>query len=390
MNTQNFFHDFIAKYSTSSETSERFRALYRLEGNEQEALERAKDICIEQTIEFPEDLIPEGFIRNAVFGRIDHFTKTDVAYCALISFSIDTTACEFTQFLNVLFGNISLKDGIRLERVELSPTLMKIFHGPRFGISGIRNILQRNSGALLATALKPMGLTTKGLAELAYQFALGGIDIIKDDHGLANQPFSTFKDRVARCMEAIHNAQKITGNNILYAPNITAPHDEIIERAIFAKEHGAGALLIAPGLVGFDAIRMIAAHKKIGLPLIAHPAFAGSFAIHQNGISPACFFGTLCRIAGADATIYPNFGGRFSFSRQVCAEIVRACTEEYETILPIFPTPGGGMTMERISEMSAFYGNDVIYLVGGGLFRHSNDLVKNCKHFRSLIESAKE
>jgi len=32
-----------------------------------------------------------------------------------------------------------------------------------------------------------MGLTNKELAELASKFALGGIDIIKDDHGLANQ-----------------------------------------------------------------------------------------------------------------------------------------------------------------------------------------------------------
>lgn len=387
MNTREFFHNFFAAHTAPSASTERFVALYRLAGNEREARERAADICIEQTIEFPEDLVPEGFIRDSVFGRIEQFEKKGDAYFALISFSIDTAACELTQLLNVLFGNISLKPGIRLERVELSPTLVNMFAGPRFGIPGIRKILDRPSGPLLATALKPMGLSAKGLAELAYQFALGGIDIIKDDHGLTNQPYAAFKERIAHCGEALEKAKNITGKKVLYAPNITAPCDEIIARAQFAKECSAGALLIAPALVGFDIMRMIAAHEALKLPLIAHPAFAGSFAINQNGISPACLFGTLTRIAGADATIYPNFGGRFSFSRDDCAAIVHACTEEYGSMRPIFPMPGGGMTMERIVEMAELYGNNVIYLVGGGLFRHSNDLAKNCQHFRALIES---
>lgn len=387
MTTQKFFHHFIAKYSTSSASAERFFALYRIEGDEKEARERAIDICVEQTIEFPEDLIPEGLVRDVIIGHIECLEKKDDAYYALISFSIDTTACEFTQFLNVLFGNISLKPGIRLEGIQLSPTLCKIFHGPRFGIAGIRNILHRPSGPLLATALKPMGLTSKGLSELAYQFTLGGIDIIKDDHGLTNQPFATFKERIACCMEAVEKAKKITGNNTIYAPNITAPYDEVPKRAALAKEYGAGALLIAPGITGFDSLRTITAHEKIRLPLIAHPAFLGSYTLYKSGISPACLFGTLCRIAGADATIYPNFGGRFSFNSQECATIARACTENSEDILPIFPTPGGGITMENISEMVQLYGDDVIYLVGGGLFRHSNDLAENCRHFRRLIES---
>ncbi len=387
MNSKEFFHEFIAAHTVSCDSTERMFALYRLAGDEQQARERAADICIEQTVEFPEDLIPDGFIRNSVFGRIDRLEKKDDVHYALISFSVDITACELTQLLNVLFGNISLKPGIRLEHVELSPALLKIFTGPGFGISGLRNKVHRQIGPLLATALKPMGLSSKGLAELAYQFALGGIDIIKDDHGLTNQPFARFKERVSCCAESIYNANAKTGGNAIYAPNITAPCDEILARAMLAKEYGAGALLIAPGLVGFDAMRMIAAHEKIQLPLIAHPAFVGSFAINQNGISPALLFGTLPRIAGADATIYPNFGGRFSFSRDECAAIVRACTEEFGSMRPIFPTPGGGMTMERIPDMAQLYGDDVIYLVGGGLFRHSDDLVENCRYFRKLIES---
>ena len=56
-------------------------------------------------------------------------------------------------------------------------------------------------------------------------------------------------------------------------------------------------------------------------------------------------------------------------------------------IAPIFPAPGGGMTMENIPDMAALYGRDVVYLVGGGLFRRSDDLVENCRYFRRLIDA---
>jgi ribulose-bisphosphate carboxylase large chain len=71
--------------------------------------------------------------------------------------------------------------------VVLSPTLLGQFLGPRFGAAGLREVLGVPRGPLLCTALKPMGSTVAALAEMAYAFAKGGIDIIKDDHGLANQ-----------------------------------------------------------------------------------------------------------------------------------------------------------------------------------------------------------
>jgi ribulose-bisphosphate carboxylase large chain len=382
-----WIHDFIATHGATSVSGERFHALYRISGDEKTAYEKAKDICIEQTIEYPEDLVPDGIIRNEVFGRIEQFEMRDTAYWALISFAAESVAEEFTQLLNVLFGNISLKEGIRLEHIRLSSGLSRHFPGPQFGIPGLRALLNAASGPLLATAIKPMGLTATGLAKLTYQFARGGIDIIKDDHGLTNQPFAPFRERVARCAEAVFEAKEKSGKRILYAPNITAPHDEILPRAHFAKECGAGALLVSPGISGFDIIRLLAFDKSLNLPIIAHPALLGSYVLTANGISHGCLFGTIARIAGADATIYPNFGGRFSFSRDECADIVRACTEPYEAFAPMFPMPGGGMTMERIPDMASLYGNDVIYLIGGGLFRHSDDLAENCRHFRALINA---
>ncbi len=367
---------------------ERFSVVYKLFGNEKEAYAKAKDICLEQTVEFPEELVPEGVIADHIVGRIEDFKSIagGESYEAVISYPVDCAAGEFTQLLNVVFGNISIKTGIKVERLELPEKLLSIFKGPRFGIEGLRELLKVQDRPLLFTALKPMGLTNEELSELAYKFALGGIDIIKDDHGLSNQSFSPFDERVRLCSEAVARANRETGRHCIYMPNVTAPYSDALARAKRAKELGAGGLLISPGLAGLDTLKTIAEDDSIALPVISHPAFQGSYVLSNNGISHGVLFGQIARLAGADGTIYPNFGGRFSFSKEECQSIARMSTEEMGSLKPIFPCPAGGMSLQSIPESLAVYGKDVIFLVGGGLFRHGDDVVENSRYFRKLVE----
>ena len=368
-------------------SGERFTVHYRIVGTGAGALELAKGICHEQTVEFPASLVPPGDIKEHIVGRIESLQPVSATYSeAEISYAVETTGFEFTQFLNVLFGNSSIKPGIRVERFSLPPSLLGRFKGPRFGTDGLRDYLNVPDRSLLCTALKPMGLSATDLAELAYQFALGGIDIIKDDHGLANQPFAPFEERVRRCAEAVQKANRETGRRAIYMPHIAGTVDKVVEQALLAKRAGAGGLLVAPGLVGLDAMRLVAEDDRIGLPVMSHPALLGSFVTsRRSGISHYALFGQIARLAGADASIYPNWGGRFSFSRKECRSIVEGATVSMGHLKPIFPTPGGGMSLERVPEMRRFYGKDVILLMGGGLFQGGPDLAANCRHFLSLL-----
>lgn len=371
-------------------SGERFTVFYRLTGPREEALAKAQDICVEQTIEFPEDLVTGGDIRDFILGRIESFQPVESegreVWEAAVSYAIEITGFELTQLFNVIFGNFSLKPGVRVERLELPESLLKVFKGPRFGIAGVRERLGVPERPFFCTALKPMGLAVKDLADLAYRFALGGVDMIKDDHGLADQPFAPFYERVERCAEAVDKANRETGGKCLYMPNITAASDQVLEKALFAKEHGAGALMVAPGLVGFDVMRQLADDDRIVLPVICHPAFLGSFITGlDSGISHYAIFGQLPRLAGADASIYPNYGGRFSFSRDDCLSIVQGARVPMYHIKPIFSAPGGGMNLERIPEMIRTYGKDVIFLIGGALHKIGPDLVENCRRYMKAV-----
>jgi ribulose-bisphosphate carboxylase large chain len=91
------------------------------------------------------------------------------------------------------------------------------------------------------------------------------------------------------------------------------------------------------------------------------------------------------RLNGADAVIFPNYGGRFSFSKDECAQVAAGCRDVFGGLKPILPGPGGGMTMQRIPEIKKFYGADAVFLMGGGLFSEGPDITANCKKFRELV-----
>lgn len=367
----------------------RFRAVYHVLGDEPTARARAEDICIEETIEYPPELVPEGGIRDHVFGRIESFEKIDNGrYRAVISYADEITGDELPQLINVLFGNISMKPGIQLVELDLSGTLLARFKGPRFGIEGVRKLLGVAQRPLLATATKPVGLSAGELAQMAYQLALGGMDIIKDDHGLGNQIFAPFEERVVRTVEAVAKANAQTGRRTLYLPNVTGPFETMLERIHFAKSAGATGVMLIPGHCGLDFVRRVADDDGIALPIMSHPAFMGSYVLSPDfGVSHRVLHGQLLRLAGADFSVMPNYVGRFaSYSREDCVGIAGGCTHPMGTLRPIFPAPGGGIGPDSFADMLEVYGRDVVYLMSSNLHRASSDLTATTARFREMLE----
>ncbi|MDH5716375.1 MAG: RuBisCO large subunit C-terminal-like domain-containing protein [Spirochaetia bacterium] len=372
--------------------NERFHVTYRIKADEKTAHTAAKIICLEQTVELSEHLVKDDYIKENIIGKIEHFIFiSENLFEANISYNVETTGFELLQLLNVIFGNTSIKPNIQVYDIKLSDTLYQKFKGPRFGIKKIRKILNIYEKPLLCSALKPMGKSAEEMASMAYAFAKGGVDIIKDDHGLSNQSFCLFEDRVKACSDAVKKANRETGKNCLYAPHITGRYETVFERAFFAIENEAGALLISPGLCGFDTMLALSEDMRIDVPLISHPSFLGGMLTSpHSGFTHKILLGKMQRLAGADASIFPNYGGRFSFSREECESIKNGCTEFMGNFTSIFPMPGGGMNEERIPDMIDLYGHDVIFLMGGALFNNTLNISEYCKHILIKMGRANE
>lgn len=366
----------------------RFEVDYRLQATREEAEARARGIALEQTVELPDDVVTDPVIREHILGRVERLERIAPGEAlATLSYHVDTAGADLIQLLNVVFGNSSIQPGVRVEAVRLPESYLDAFAGPRFGREGLRARLDRPRGPLLCTALKPMGLSAEALADLAYRFALGGIDVVKDDHGLADQPSAPFEERVERCVDAVERANRETGRRSVYAPNVSAAGSLTLQRARFARRAGAGAALVMPGLVGFGTVHELASDAATELPLIVHPAFLGSFvAAPDMGIAHPVLFGTLARVAGADGSVFPNYGGRFSFSREACLGIAEATASPLGDLDPIFPVPGGGMVLARVPELLDAYGDDVMLLIGGDLYRGGGDPAVTAERFRKLLD----
>ena len=333
---------------------------------------RVESLLLEQTVELPRAALRDKFVLDNIVGRLASVEGiNDSLHRVIIDFPIIATADDPAQFLNVLFGNSSIQEHVMLADFELPtewPGRRNALPGPKFGTAGLRKIVGVPERALTSTALKPIGLSTERLAFLCGLFAQAGVDIIKDDHGLANHSFHPFKERVRACVKAVRDANAASGRQSIYAPNLTGTPSVVLEQLKFAQERGVGAVMIAPMLLGMPFMaEIVAKHAKV--PVLGHPSFGGA-----TRIAPELLYGKLFPLYGADATIFANFGGRFSYSKETCGKIARSLTKPASPgLIPTLPMPAGGIKYQQVADVLSFYGREVILLIGGGLYEAGDD-----------------
>lgn len=342
----------------------------------------AKALALEQSIEAPRSVIRDDYVRDEIVGQVSEIRPIGKdEYEVGLALATVTTGLDPAQTLNMLFGNSSLHAHVVFQDAEFPDAFVQAFGGPRFGITGLRDRVGVHDRPLTCGALKPQGLSAEALGELCYTLALGGVDIIKDDHGLADQSYSPFAARVRACQQAVMRANRETGRNTCYAPSLVGSPRTLAAQAQLLREEGVAMALVAPMLVGMPAFHELV--RDLDVPVLAHPAFAGAARI-----APAFLYGKLFRLLGADAVIYPNHGGRFGYSPAVCRAIAQTARASWSGVRPALPVPAGGMTVERVEEMSAFYGRDAMLLIGGGLLEAGDALLERTRDFVTQVAAA--
>lgn len=358
---------------------DRFTVTYRLRCDRAQVEARAEAVALEQSVELPAAAVTDHRVRDDVMGRVLAIRQRDEReFDVDIALAEETVGRDAGQFLNMLFGNTSLQDDAVLVDVTVGATFAARFGGPRFGIAGLRELAGVRGRALSCAALKPQGLPPAALALLAGTLARSGIDIIKDDHGLADQSAAPFAQRVTACQRAIEEAQSVSGSRALYAPSITGSLEDMRRQLGVAREQGVRVALIAPMISGVSNLATLACDA--GVALIAHPALAGAARI-----LPPLLLGKLFRLFGADATIFPHAGGRFGYTLADCAGIADAARHPWHGLAATMPVPAGGMSVERVHGMREFYGDEAMFLIGGSLLLAGDALAARCRAFVDAV-----
>ncbi|MDR3536811.1 MAG: RuBisCO large subunit C-terminal-like domain-containing protein [Acetobacteraceae bacterium] len=342
--------------------TDRFAVTYRVRSDAASIAARAEAIAVEQSVEMPLAAIDEPAVLTDIVGRVEDIAdRGDGTFVVRIDMATATVGQDAGQFLNMVFGNTSLHDDVVLEDIAVPASLAALFGGPRHGIPGLRARLGVRGRAFTGSALKPQGLAPERLAELAEWFARGGLDFIKDDHGLADQDYGRFAVRVSACAAAVARAVRDTGHPTRYIPSITGDLDQMRAQLRLTQEAGLDCAMVVPMIAGFASIQAIRRDFPT-MALFAHPSLGGAARI-----APALLIGSLFRLLGADAVIFPNHGGRFGYAPQTCRHLVRNARRTDDGLRPALPVPAGGMTLARTGEILDFYGPDTMLLIGGNL-----------------------
>jgi S-methyl-5-thioribulose 1-phosphate isomerase len=355
-------------------------AVYHVGSDARSIEERAGAIAIEQSVEMPLAAIEDAFVRAEIVGRVvDIVQKSSNLFEVRIRLAMATIGRDPGQLINMLFGNTSLHADVALHDVELPGEMVAAFAGPRHGLQTLRRRVGAPARALTCSALKPQGLSAGKLAELARRFAHGGVDYIKDDHGLADQAYSPFAARVEAIAAALRSVAQPAGHATRYVPSLSGDLSAMRQQIEVAHGAGIDTVMVAPMIAGLANFhRLVREHPDMAF--FTHPTMAGAT------IAPPLLFGKLFRMLGADAVIFPNHGGRFGYSPETCRRLAAAALAEWHDLRPCVPVPAGGMTRERVPEMLDFYGPDVMLLIGGALLEAGANMVEATAAFVGEVQ----
>jgi ribulose-bisphosphate carboxylase large chain len=275
-----------------------------------------------------------------------------------------TAACGEGAFYS---PGISL---IKLLDIEFPHSYLQLFEGPKFGITGLRDMLGIHDRPIFLGVIKPnIGLPPDPFAELARESWLGGLDIAKDDEMLGDVEWSPFSERTAKVGQVRLECEKITGQKKIYLANITDEVERLIELHDIAVKNGANALMLNTMTVGLSAVRMVRKHTRV--PLVAHFDFIAAFSRIPNFGVDTKLITKLQRLVGFDVIILAGFGARMKTSDEEVFENVSECLKPMGHIKRALPVPAGsqwaGSTGELYEKLKTI---DFGIVPGRGVFGH--------------------
>jgi ribulose-bisphosphate carboxylase large chain len=259
-----------------------------------------------------------------------------------------TAACGGGAFYS---PGISL---IKLLDIEFPDSYLQHFEGPKFGITGLRDILDVHDRPLFFGVIKPnIGLPPEPFAELARESWLGGLDIAKD----------------AMVGKARLECEQITGRPHIYLANITDEVDRLIALHDIAVQNGANALMLNTMTVGLSAVRMVRKHTRV--PLVAHFDFIAPFTRMPNFGVDTKLITKLQRMVGFDVIILAGFGARMKTSDAEVFENVNECLKPLGQMKRALPVPAGSQWAATTGELYEILKTiDFGIVPGRGVFGH--------------------
>jgi Ribulose 1,5-bisphosphate carboxylase, large subunit len=311
-------------------------------------------------------------------------------YIVQIGYPTKNFGPQIPMLYTAVIGNIANSGKLKLIDLNFPKEYVKGFKGPKFGIEGLREILNIPERPFVNNMVKPCtGWKPDDGAAMCYQVAKGGVDIIKDDELLMADPdWCPIEERTEKIMAKLKQAEEETGEGTLYTVNITDKVGKMKDNAMRALEKGANALMVNTYTIGFPAAQAIFEDPDINVPILAHVDYSGGlFGSPYNGISSPLLMGKLARMIGADLAIITSPYGKFPV---VHSKYMMQCVEATAPLFGLkkmLPCISGGTTQPTTPAVMRDLGNDVCMAAGGAVHGHPMGPEAGARAMRQAIDA---
>jgi len=264
----------------------------------------------------------------------------------------------------------------------------KYFPGPSFGIKKTREYLKIAEGQpIIGTIVKPTsGLSADEVADICYQFALGGIQFIKDDEKMMNASYCPLEERVKKVSGLLKKAEDKTGKKILYAAHITTGPEKIVEFAEKAVKNGATALMINIFASGFSSLKIVK-DQNFGVPVYAH--CGGKEALGRaegQGVGPEVI-AKLARLMGGDYFRSNIVGGYLvGGSLEEIKSVINTMRMDIPGIKDMVPALSGGLNPNNLLDNFKEFGTDIMVLAGTGITQYPGGIAAGVEAMKNVYK----
>ncbi|WP_438482602.1 ribulose-bisphosphate carboxylase large subunit family protein [Oleiharenicola lentus] len=310
-----------------------------------------------------------------------------------VSWSLENFGTNLPTLVSTLQGNlyeIAQFSGLKLLDIDFPEAFTKSFRGPKFGVTGCRQLTGVHNRPLIGTIIKPsIGLSPSETAAMVKTLVEAGIDFLKDDELMANPPHSPFDDRVDAIMAVINAHADRTGKKAMYAFNVSDELDEMSRHYDKIVSSGGTCAMLSINSVGLAASKKICdrgalaihGHRNGWGMLNRHPLLGIEYPAYQK----------LWRLAGVDQLHVNGIANKFWESDDSVVRSIQSCLAPDPLGKPVLPVVSsgqwGGQAPETFRRTQTV---DLLYMAGGGIMAHPAGPAAGVKSLRTWWEAAFE
>jgi ribulose-bisphosphate carboxylase large chain len=296
------------------------------------------------------------------------------------------------QVLSCIAGNIfgmKAVDRLRLLDCQWPASLTGSYPGPQFGSAVRERIFDLDDRPLLATVPKPkVGLSTASHAEVGYEAWVGGVDLLKDDENLTDQPFNPFTDRLTESLAARDRAEDETGETKSYLVNVTGTATAMLDRADEVAAQGGEYVMVDVVTTGWAAVQSLRERcEELGLAIHAHRAMHAAFdRVPDHGVSMRVL-AQVARLCGVDQ-IHTGTANLGKLDNEDTAGINEWLRSDCHGLRDVLPVASGGLHPGLVPDLLDRLGTTLCVQAGGGIHGHPDGTRAGAKALREAVEAS--